>query len=273
MESGEPGQLSMGGTGAGDAERVIQTVRAVAAGVIIGLGMVLIAAGHSGLSRLWRLVIADSGYLIIATVAIILLFAVLPRGLRIAPILLLLAGLALLLHRYHTVWHGHRSELAGTAMIVGGVWLSAIRLQVRRTTVRPIVRSIRILIPRKLTFTANDSLPSVIAVTNVGTRVVVDLQSKPSATGEFVEVLVSSWAGVTEVCAPTTWPVVAGRVAAAFGVHYAGTLSDTGSIVDPQGAEGSKQVSRLLASATDPTACVVVIHVSGVGGWMTVRKA
>lgn len=248
-----------------------QTVRAVTAGLLIGLGLVLIAAGTAGLARLWELMLADGGYALLASGAFAVLFAVLPRGLRIGPALLMGTGLVFLVNRHHSEWYQHRSELAGAAMIVGGVWLSAMKLQWNASTVQPVIRVFRVLVPRRLKLGAGDTLPGAISVMNVGTLVDINLLAEPEPEALFVEILVSSWAGVTMVRVPPAWPVVAGRVDTAVGVKFDGDLSIDEAVADPQGAAGNRVVENLLAK-NGGAGCVVVLHVTGVGGLMAVRR-
>lgn len=118
------------------------------------------------------------------------------------------------------------------------------------------------------------SVPARVRLVAVGNCFTLDF-SKARCQRTVVEFFVSSWCGHITLVLPTNWAVVAGRVTAARGIRLEGTLDSIHAFEDPDDDVYGKALDNLLKErdSTPARPYVVVIHLLGVGGCVSVRRA
>jgi hypothetical protein len=247
--------------------------RLLAALTLVGVGSAIAAGGPVGLAYVARAVWEHLDLLLVALAGSALLAAVAPRGTRAAPVALALVGVGIHLWRNSgsstaQVW----LLLGGTAILMGG-WLGTAESTARDggQPVDPVRRSVAVLFPRAIQISGQ--APDQLFVLAVGVRVRVDLSLAQPPRFASTQVLVTCCAARIEVIVPNSWPVVAGRLAAAYGVRFTGRLDSNRSTPHPQEPAEAKILGKLakerwkrVAGPGAPRSAVVVIHAMGFGG-------
>lgn len=246
--------------------------------VLVGLGGALVVAGPDRLAQVGRLVGANLHILLFVLAGGYVYLVVMPRGIRLGPLVLVVAGFLAYLFTYGPgrllqLW----SVAGGLLILLGGrlALSKAARFQ-RLAGPDPVRREVAVLLPRTVQIPIVAPVADHLSVIAVGTRITVRLpETVERSTRDFVELGVTSWGGYVQVEAPPNWLVVAGRLHGAHGTDFAGALDSGKAFTDPP-REG-EELARLLEGRRQEVeghpehARLLIIHVMGLGGSVLVN--
>jgi len=246
--------------------------RTVLALLLVSLGSALAVAGPVALGRVGLLIASHIYVLFFAAAALSVFLTVLPRGTRVGPAMLFVAGVVAYIAAHG---RGHRWDpwaLAGLMIALLGGGLSMATSSRKRTEdVDPVKRVWAIAFPRTSDFQDNEWTPQLISACAIGAKLTIDLRSPAEARGKYVELAIACWAGRVEIIPPDHWPIVAGRLAQTKGIRFSGNLDSSETFSDPRDQAQYNKLGeivdkwrRLHTASTEPT--VVVVHVMGLGG-------
>jgi len=235
--------------------------------MLVAVGAALAAGGPTVLLAVvsfgWR----NASALLFVLGGVALLSAVVPPGTLAGPMVFGLLGLGVVLVRSgfsDTIGRfGVAAALVGVGLVLATEPGPRRALELRR-------RRWAVLFPRRAPVS---SVPPRVRLVAVGNRFTLDL-SEARCQRTVVEFFLSSWCGHVTLVLPTNWAVVAGRVTAARGIRLEGNLDSTRTFEDPDDDVLGKELDNLLTQRGSIPArrCVVVIHLLGVGGCVSVRR-
>jgi hypothetical protein len=239
----------------------------------VGAGSVLTAAGPTGLSRLGVLLVDNAGWLLIALGTLALLSAIAPRGALLGPLLLILAGLVVIGWPQPEIW-----TLSGSVITVGGGLLLIRGTQGRTRNEDRVMRRSGALVRRTILLDHKDICPDHMFLRAVCGKLIVDVTQARPPGGDVLELMITCWGGWVDIRPPEHWAVVSGRLAAANLIVFDGPLDDRqphpnaarldGDALDQLKDKRVKQEHRDKGLQ----AALVVVHVMGLGGGVTVSR-
>jgi hypothetical protein len=231
-------------------------VRAFIAVLAAATGGAIAASDWSGLQAVVELMARTLPLLLIGVGVAAVIRAVVPAGLRIGPLLLIMAGAVWIALNTDggTTW---LQDAAAPLLIWGGVVL-ALMLggPMEEDSLRTFTRTVTaILWPREPVH--GTEAPAHLTVRALLTRLTLDLtDTRPPKSGR-IDLHLSVFAGVIELILPSDWEVLVGRIAAARGVRFRGRVSKRRFANDGDPPEGARWV---------------VIHVLGLGGTVNLKR-
>jgi hypothetical protein len=236
---------------------------------MVGAGSVLLVSGPDEAASALTMLVDHLDLVLLGAGALLLLLALAPGRSLVGPLIVLATGSAVLVVRRDLLTPDHGWRLAGGAVVAGGIWLAAHgRSGPAEQAVRRIVA---VLVPRSMRVADGARAPHHVSVVVAGTRAAVDFTQARPAESQPIELDVSCWFGRLELTLPAAWPVAAGRVNAAYGIRFVGTLDHDEPIRDVIAAQQDldrlcKERRARLAVDPAPRSSAVVVHVLGRGG-------
>lgn len=236
---------------------------------LVAAGAALAAGGPGVFAALAGLVWRDLPLLIFAGAGVMVLVSIVPRRALVGPVALSFLGLGVLLVRSHG-WPVV-GRFGGAALLtLVGVLLALRRDEARDANLRR--RRWAVLAKRRLPST---KAPAVIRLVAIGGRLKVDL-THAKHERKIIQVFVSSWISRVAIVVPTKWVVVAGRLSAARGIRFDGELDAAGVFLNPDENQGDiDELERIRSKAASPEGtkpCVMVVHVLGAGGIVSIGR-
>jgi len=243
--------------------------------LLVGLGGGLAVGGPTGLGHL-AVVVLDHIYLLfLAAAAVAIFVTVMPRGTRIGPVVLVLAG-SVAYVATHQRWPGQSGwVVVGLLAVVVGGGLAIAGKNVGNKNLRdfdPVRRSWAIGIRRVVDFQGAEWIPDHISVCAIGTKLRLDLTAPAEARRQYVELSVICCGGCVEIVLPDHWPVVGGRLALTRTIHFSGRLDSDETFPDPRDETQYKRLGQVIEKRHDQyrefnePPPVLVVHVMGLGG-------
>jgi hypothetical protein len=248
--------------------------RIVWALLLVGFGAALAVAGPVGLGRLALDVLSHIYFLFLAAAAVSIFLTAMPRGTRIGPVVLIVAGSAAYVATHERSTGRSGWVLVGLLIVLVGGGLAMTARSGKSKNTRdfdPVRRSWAIGIHRVVDFHEDKWIPGYISVCVIATKVKVDLTVPAEARGKYVELSVACWGGCVEIVLPEHWPVVGGRLALTRAIHFSGRLDSEDTFSDPRDQSQYRRLGlvieerhRLYPELKEPA--VLVVHVMGLGG-------
>jgi hypothetical protein len=265
---------------------VRSNIRALIASTIMGVGAILLSAGPHGLRRVGDLLGAAAGYIFLAAAALLLLVTAVHRGAWVGPALLAVIGIVVLGLRSHGMWYENRWAIVGALLVViGGICVTQ-STSTSRPATRPrwpstYRRAFSFVYRPVLRLPSSTPAPRALTLAAVLGWLRVDLSTAGVPRRGGLELFISCWAGghVT-VTVPADWAVVGGRLNSAFGIDCSGDFDDSEVHPNPVTPAALRRLEALAVQAYDRApgnargkrAVWVVVHVMGVGGWVTIKR-
>ena len=242
---------------------------------VFGFGLVLAIDGPTRVGEVTHDIARHAGACILAAAVIVLIYNLAPRGTLLGPAVLAVAGLGVL--TWQNQWWPVKPEWAAlgiTMLLLGGVVV--IRKDRVVATSDPTRRLVALFTRRRVALGALDNAPEQLSLIAFLAPLEVDLTSAQRPSYGPVEVLVTCWGGAVRLTVPSHWAVVAGRLAAARAIQFSGALDSSDAFPSPEDDVAAEQLAELAKSRArlpDETGTVVVIHVLGLGGSVTVTRS